>query len=94
MAIDRVAIVQHKLLCIDVSQADHSAIEALNGLGTRIDRSSILDQAVQLVAIEVRDTLRDGQVHRNLGRNTKLSNRQIRIRRDHRTCREFYTLTL
>jgi hypothetical protein len=85
---------KNNFLCIHVAEARHATILVANGLSTRVFVGTILDVTIELLDIVFRDTLREGEIHGDLLRDTQLRNRDIGVRSDNGTGRELYTLTL
>uniref|UniRef100_A0A6C0L9X3 Uncharacterized protein n=1 Tax=viral metagenome TaxID=1070528 RepID=A0A6C0L9X3_9ZZZZ len=94
VAVHNVAEVEHDLLRVHVAKTDNTTVNTANCLRTRILERAVLNQAVQLVAIEDGHTLRASQVHSNLFRNAELSDGNVRVRSNNGTGREFHTLAL
>ena len=94
MTVNHVALPNIDRIGIHISQAQCAVIYLeIHRLGSRMLIRTILDVAHQTIAVVRTDNLREGQIHSNLLRNTKLIQLNVSIGCDNRTCREVHTLS-
>lgn len=82
VAMDDITRVEDNFARIDVSQRNHAPITLHERLRTRVLIRAILNVLVELLDIVLGDSLRDGQVHRNLQGHTELADTDIWVRSD------------